>query len=442
MDRLPSADRRGSFRAVRPGAVPTAPPPSLPGRALASGDGAAPSARQEAERRPCRFRRQPCEWLHLGRHDRARTTSCIRLMPIRSRSLLPLYDGFSTVLLRRLLFVISGNPPGPATLSLRAILRQWRSGVSPQNKVGGDVAAHDGHPGRIRLAPRLHLGGSGLCAGQRNPRGGRRSKSVDGAMVVNRYRRLAERHETVPDRRIVRFLPRLRALLHDVSVAATPVAIPIPAPPPRQAAAPAAPAPSVAAPRVVPPAPRAAVTLPLSPSDGAPVVPPDAPGPSAVAPSPAAAASQPAAAGTWQRTPALLSQAASVAPSPPPAAVAIPIPAPAKVPAVAAASVPASLRLGIGITTYNRESVLAQTLDRVQRHTTHLDTIVAVVDDGSTDGTLDMLRARQVLAVTGRNTGVAWNEESRPVPVAGAVALRRRDPAGGRRLPQPRRLAE
>ena len=322
------------------------------------------------------------------------------------RSLLPSYDGFSTVLLRRLLFVVSGNHrPGHLVIAGHTARAP---DVSPQNTVAATLLRVSDIRGVSGSPPAFTMAGA-VCDGSGN-RAAATEQVSDGALVLNCYRRLAERHETVPDRRIVRFLPRLRALLHDVSVAATPVAIPIPAPPPRQAAAPAAPAPSVAAPRVVPPAPRAAVTLPLSPSDGAPVVPPDAPGPSAVAPSPAAAASQPAAAGTWQRTPALLSQAASVAPSPPPAAVAIPIPAPAKVPAVAAASVPASLRLGIGITTYNRESVLAQTLDRVQRHTTHLDTIVAVVDDGSTDGTLDMLRARQVLAVTGRNTGVAWNK--------------------------------
>jgi glycosyltransferase involved in cell wall biosynthesis len=46
----------------------------------------------------------------------------------------------------------------------------------------------------------------------------------------------------------------------------------------------------------------------------------------------------------------------------------------------------------------------------VQQHTRHPRTVVAVADDGSTDGTLDMLRARQVLTVTGRNMSIAWNK--------------------------------
>ena len=70
----------------------------------------------------------------------------------------------------------------------------------------------------------------------------------------------------------------------------------------------------------------------------------------------------------------------------------------------------APLLLGIGIVTYNRRLVLSETLDRVQQHTKHPRTVVAVADDGSTDGTLDMLRARQVLTVTGRNMSIAWNK--------------------------------
>jgi glycosyltransferase involved in cell wall biosynthesis len=70
----------------------------------------------------------------------------------------------------------------------------------------------------------------------------------------------------------------------------------------------------------------------------------------------------------------------------------------------------ASLLLGIGIITYNRRLVLSETLDRVQQHTKHQRTVIAVADDGSTDGTLDMLRARQVQTVTGRNMSIAWNK--------------------------------
>ncbi|HEY1931063.1 MAG TPA: glycosyltransferase [Acetobacteraceae bacterium] len=68
------------------------------------------------------------------------------------------------------------------------------------------------------------------------------------------------------------------------------------------------------------------------------------------------------------------------------------------------------LQLGIGIITYNRKAVLSETLDRVRRHTRYPFTAVGVADDGSTDGTLDMLRARNMLTVTGRNMGIAWNK--------------------------------
>jgi glycosyltransferase involved in cell wall biosynthesis len=68
------------------------------------------------------------------------------------------------------------------------------------------------------------------------------------------------------------------------------------------------------------------------------------------------------------------------------------------------------LRLGIGIITFNRRALLSQTLDHVLRHTQYAATVVAVADDGSTDETREMLRSRQVLTVTGRNMGIAWNK--------------------------------
>ena len=67
------------------------------------------------------------------------------------------------------------------------------------------------------------------------------------------------------------------------------------------------------------------------------------------------------------------------------------------------------LRLGIGIVTYNRRDVLAETLDHIE-HYTKYPFVLAVADDGSTDGTLDMLRARNIITVTGRNMGIAWNK--------------------------------
>ena len=68
------------------------------------------------------------------------------------------------------------------------------------------------------------------------------------------------------------------------------------------------------------------------------------------------------------------------------------------------------VRLGIGIVTFNRRDVLGNTLDRVLHHTKYPSFTIAVADDGSTDGTPDMLRARDVLHVTGRNMGISWNK--------------------------------
>jgi len=68
------------------------------------------------------------------------------------------------------------------------------------------------------------------------------------------------------------------------------------------------------------------------------------------------------------------------------------------------------LQLGIGIVTYNRKNVAAETLDRVRRHTKYPFTTIAVADDGSTDDTMAMLQTHKVHAVTGLNMGIAWNK--------------------------------
>ncbi len=68
-----------------------------------------------------------------------------------------------------------------------------------------------------------------------------------------------------------------------------------------------------------------------------------------------------------------------------------------------------ALRIGIGIVTYNRKNVLAETLGRVRAHTKLQSTLV-VADDGSDDGTLDFVRSQGITVVTGRNRGVAWNK--------------------------------
>jgi len=67
-------------------------------------------------------------------------------------------------------------------------------------------------------------------------------------------------------------------------------------------------------------------------------------------------------------------------------------------------------RVGIGIITYNRKDLLGSTVDRVRALTRHVDTAWVVADDGSSDGTLEMLRQQQVPVVTGINMGIAWNK--------------------------------
>lgn len=250
------------------------------------------------------------------------------------RSSLPRYDGFSAVLLRRLTFVTSGQQTRPGQLVLGTYTTRF-PGESPQNGAAptllrtadlrgmGDLHGMSGTP------PDFVLAGDTCNARGEPVRAEQQAQACEDVMVVNRYPvrsaaegqarvspstlftaappAAAEAQPAVPDRRIVRFIPRLRAMLHDASLAAQPR----PAPPP------ATPAPT---------------------------------------------------------QPAL------------------------------------SLLLGIGIITYNRQAILSQTLDRVLEHTKHKRTILAVADDGSTDGTLDMLRARQVLTVTGRNMSIAWNK--------------------------------
>jgi glycosyltransferase involved in cell wall biosynthesis len=78
-----------------------------------------------------------------------------------------------------------------------------------------------------------------------------------------------------------------------------------------------------------------------------------------------------------------------------------------------------SIRLGIGIITCNRKDVLAETLARVRAHTTPPFTLV-VADDGSEDGTAELMRSQNVTVVTGQNMGIAWNK-NRALFVLGAI---------------------
>jgi hypothetical protein len=254
------------------------------------------------------------------------------------RSSLPRYDGFSGVMLRRLTFVTSGQQIRPGQLVIGNYTTRL-PGNAPLNGAAPTLLRTSDLQGVGSAAQGFSLAGA-LCNARGEPVAADTvaAQACDDVAVVNRYPfrsaaegqarvipsnpfaaalpvgagadqrvRAAEAEAAVPDRRIMRFIPRLRAMLHDASLAAQPR----PAPPP------ATPTPS-----------------------------------------------QPAAA----------------------------------------------LLLGIGVITYNRQPILSQTLDRVLQHTKHQRTILAVADDGSTDGTLDMLRARQVLTVTGRNMSIAWNK--------------------------------
>jgi glycosyltransferase involved in cell wall biosynthesis len=69
-----------------------------------------------------------------------------------------------------------------------------------------------------------------------------------------------------------------------------------------------------------------------------------------------------------------------------------------------------SFLVGIGIVTYNRREILGGTIDQVRALTRQPDAALVVADDGSSDGTLEMLRDKQVPVITGVNMGIAWNK--------------------------------
>ncbi len=69
-----------------------------------------------------------------------------------------------------------------------------------------------------------------------------------------------------------------------------------------------------------------------------------------------------------------------------------------------------SFPVGIGIVTYNRREILSETIDQVRAYTREPDAVLVVADDGSSDGTLVMLREKQVPVITGVNMGIAWNK--------------------------------
>jgi glycosyltransferase involved in cell wall biosynthesis len=65
--------------------------------------------------------------------------------------------------------------------------------------------------------------------------------------------------------------------------------------------------------------------------------------------------------------------------------------------------------IGIAIITYNRSKFAARTYQKVVEHTKAPHEIV-VVDDGSQDDTVAVLRGLGATVITGRNMGVCWNK--------------------------------
>lgn len=67
------------------------------------------------------------------------------------------------------------------------------------------------------------------------------------------------------------------------------------------------------------------------------------------------------------------------------------------------------LRLGIAITTYNRREMVINQIAKIRELTTSSFELV-ICDDGSTDGTRELLEAQKEHVVTGANLGIAWNK--------------------------------
>lgn len=68
------------------------------------------------------------------------------------------------------------------------------------------------------------------------------------------------------------------------------------------------------------------------------------------------------------------------------------------------------LKIGLGITTFNRRKILEATLDCIDEFS-NLSSDIFVADDGSTDGTLEFLKNRTDISfLLGKNRGIAWNK--------------------------------
>jgi glycosyltransferase involved in cell wall biosynthesis len=67
------------------------------------------------------------------------------------------------------------------------------------------------------------------------------------------------------------------------------------------------------------------------------------------------------------------------------------------------------IKLGIGVTTFNRCRKLETCISQLQRLTSQPFSLV-IADDGSIDGTVAMCTQQQIACVTGENMGIAWNK--------------------------------
>ena len=65
--------------------------------------------------------------------------------------------------------------------------------------------------------------------------------------------------------------------------------------------------------------------------------------------------------------------------------------------------------LGIALTTFNRRDALLDLIARLERFTS-VEYALVVGDDGSTDGTVEMLADTRIPHVAGGNRGIAWNK--------------------------------
>lgn len=66
-------------------------------------------------------------------------------------------------------------------------------------------------------------------------------------------------------------------------------------------------------------------------------------------------------------------------------------------------------KLGIAVTTYNRRASILDLIGRLERFTS-IEYDLVIGDDGSTDGTSDLLAELRTHSVRGRNKGIAWNK--------------------------------